>query len=90
MFKVFYSRPESFAEYIVENNATIRQTAKKFNYSKSLVHNDVSNKLKDINFDLYIKAKRVLDKNFKERHIRGGNATKLKYQKAAEIKRHSG
>lgn len=79
MFKVFLSRPESFARYIVDNNATIRQTAKAFNYSKSLVHNDVSNKLKNINFDLYIEVKRVLDKNFKERHLRGGEATKQKY-----------
>jgi len=79
MFKVFYSRPENFALYIVENKATIRQTAKHFNYSKSLVHNDVSNKLKLINFNLYIEAKRVLDKNFKERHIRGGESTKSKF-----------
>ncbi len=79
MFKVFYSRPENFARYIIDNNATIRQTAKAFNYSKSLVHNDVSNKLKKINFDLYIEVKRILDKNFKERHIRGGEATRLKY-----------
>lgn len=79
MFKVFRSRPESFAHYIVDNNATIRQTAKAFNYSKSLVHNDVSNKLKNVNFDLYIETKRVLDKNFKERHLRGGEATKQKY-----------
>jgi len=79
MFKVFKSRPESFANYIIDNKATIRQTAKVFNYSKSLVHNDVSNKLKDINFDLYIETKRILDKNFKERHLRGGEATKQKY-----------
>lgn len=79
MFKVFYSRPENFARYIIENNATIRQTAKHFNYSKSLVHADVSKKLKHINFDLYVSVKRVLDNNFKERHIRGGNATKDKY-----------
>lgn len=85
MFKVFYSRPECFAEYIIENEATIRETAKVFSYSKSLVHNDVSNKLKNINFDMYIECKRVLDKNFKERHIRGGQATKEKYA----LKRHN-
>ena len=79
MFKVFYTRPENFAQYIIENNATIRQAASVFNYSKSLVHNDVSKKLKLINFDLYLRAKRVLDKNFKERHIRGGEATRQKY-----------
>lgn len=84
MFKVFYSRPECFAEYIIENNATIRAAAKEFNYSKSLVHNDVSNRLKNINFDMYINVKRVLDKNYKERHIRGGQATKEKYLKVSK------
>lgn len=79
MFKVFYSRPENFAMYIIDNGATIRQTAQAFNYSKSLVHNDVSYKLKYINFDLYLRTKRVLDKNFKERHLRGGEATRQKY-----------
>jgi putative DeoR family transcriptional regulator (stage III sporulation protein D) len=79
MFQVFQTRAENFATYIVENKATIRQTAKQFNYSKSLVHNDVSNKLKNINFDLYIAVKRVLDVNFKERHYRGGQATKEKF-----------
>jgi putative DeoR family transcriptional regulator (stage III sporulation protein D) len=79
MFKVFYSRPENLANYIIDNNATIRQTAKQFNFSKSLVHNDVSNRLKNINLDLYLATKRVLEKNFKERHIRGGMATKQKY-----------
>src|SRR5690554_1352700 len=58
MFKVYYSRAESFAQYIIDNGATIRQTAKKFNYSKSLVHNDVSNKLKHINLDLYFAVKK--------------------------------
>ena len=81
MFKVYYSRPENLANYIIEHKATIRQTAKVFYCSKSLVHNDVSNKLKHINFDLYIAVKRVLDKSYKERHLRGGKATKLKYAK---------
>lgn len=79
MFQVFQTRPENFANYILKNHATIRQTAKQFNYSKSLVHQDVSNRLKYINFDLYVDVKRVLDDNFRERHIRGGIATKEKF-----------
>lgn len=89
MFKVYYSRAESFAQYIIDNGATIRQTAKKFNYSKSLVHNDVSNKLKHINLDLYFAVKKVLDKNFRERHIRGGMATKKKYEKIKKSKQEN-
>lgn len=68
------------AQYIIENNATVRQTAKKFNISKSTVHKDVSERLKAINESLYENVKHVLDQNKNERHIRGGLATKTKYE----------
>ena len=74
------SRMEMFARFIIENNTTIRKTAKFFCYSKSTVHNDVSNNLKKYNLRLYAEVKTVLNKNFKEKHIRGGNATKRKYE----------
>ena len=67
-------------QYIVENQSTVRATAKKFNISKSTVHKDISERLKNINYQLYIDAKKVLEKNKKERHIRGGLATKNKYK----------
>lgn len=69
------------AEYIIENGATVRQTAKVFNYSKSTVHKDVSERLYYIDTDLFKKVKKVLRFNFSIRHIRGGEATKRKYQK---------
>lgn len=65
--------------YIVESNATVRQTAKEFGVSKSTVHKDVSERLADINPELAKKARKVLDVNKAERHIRGGLATKEKY-----------
>lgn len=68
------------AEYIVENNATVRQTAKNFGISKSTVHKDVSERLKFINSALYEKTQAILQKNKQERHIRGGLATKNKYE----------
>jgi putative DeoR family transcriptional regulator (stage III sporulation protein D) len=71
----------AFANYIIEHNATVRQTAKKFNLSKSTVHKDVSERLKTINEDLYDKVKLVLEQNKSERHIRGGMATKNKYER---------
>ncbi len=74
-----YSRPEELAYYILEEKTTIRKTAKKFNISKSTVHNDLSKKLRQINLSLYLKVQKLLDKNFSERHIRGGEATKKKY-----------
>ncbi|MBQ5390433.1 MAG: sporulation transcriptional regulator SpoIIID [Clostridia bacterium] len=65
--------------YIIENNATVRDTAQKFSISKSTVHKDVTEKLYHENRQLYKKVKAVLEKNKSERHLRGGEATKLKY-----------
>ncbi len=70
-----------FAEYMLKENATVRATAKHFGYSKSTVHKDLTVRLKEINGDLYNRIALLLNKNLLERHIRGGNATKLKYLK---------
>lgn len=77
---VLEERAIMLGQYIVENQCTVRATAKKFNISKSTVHKDISDRLKNINHQLYLEAKKVLEKNKKERHIRGGLATKNKYQ----------
>lgn len=74
-------RCEEFANYILTNNATIRQTAKVFGYSKSTVHNDLGLPLKKANPKLYEKIKIILKINFEEKHLRGGEATKQKYLK---------
>lgn len=70
------------AEYIAETGQTVRYTAKIFNYSKSTVHKDVTDRLYLIDKELYGRVKKVLIKNLAERHIRGGMATKNKYKKA--------
>lgn len=67
------------ATYIIDNNATVRQTAKQFGISKSTVHKDVTERLVHINSALAYEARKVLDVNKSERHIRGGLATKEKY-----------
>ncbi len=72
-------RAVSIANYIIENNATVRQTAKAFGVSKSTVHKDVTDRLAQINPTLATQARKVLDVNKSERHIRGGMATKEKY-----------
>ena len=69
------------AEYIVKTGATVRECAKEFGVSKSTVHKDVTERLKDLDKTLYKKVKKVLEFNLSERHIRGGEATKRKYQK---------
>lgn len=65
--------------YLVENESTVRAVAKKFGISKSTVHKDVTQTLKKVNVALYKDVKRILDKNKKERHLRGGEATRLRY-----------
>lgn len=72
-------RAVNIANYIIDNNATVRQTAKKFGISKSTVHKDVAERLLHINPGLAKQARIVLDINKSERHIRGGMATKEKY-----------
>lgn len=72
------------AKYILEKNTTVRQTAKTFGVSKSTIHKDVTERLEEINPTLAKEVKLVLEKNKSERHIRGGMATKLKYEKETQ------
>ena len=72
-------RAMEIARYIIDNNTTVRQAAKHFGISKSTVHKDVTDRLLQINPGLAQEARKVLDINKQERHIRGGLATKEKY-----------
>lgn len=80
MRKYIEERAIDIAGYIVENNATVRQAAKKFGVSKSTVHKDITERLEEIDHRLAAKARKILDINKSERHIRGGLATKKKYE----------
>lgn len=72
-------RAVEIAYYIIEHKATVRQTAKQFGVSKSTIHKDVTERLSQINPALAAEARKVLDVNKSERHIRGGLATREKY-----------
>ncbi len=78
-------RAVMLGRYISENNATVRAAAKRFGISKSTVHKDVSEKLPKIQPQLYAEVKKILEKNKSERHIRGGLATKKKYEDMKKI-----
>lgn len=73
-------RAIKLAHYIADNEATVRQTAKVFGISKSTAHKDVTERLMQIKPSLANDVRKVLDVNKAERHIRGGLATKAKYQ----------
>jgi len=79
------SRVILLAEYIIENKATVRKAAKQFNVSKSTVHKDITERLVTLNCALAQEAKKVLEENKASRHIRGGMATKLKYEKEKKL-----
>ena len=73
------------AVYIIETGATVRAAAKRFGVSKSTVHKDISQKLPKLNQRLYQQVRCVLDTNKAERHIRGGLATRAKYQQTKAV-----
>lgn len=81
MWDSINDRARVLARYITDTGCTVRACAKKFSVSKSTVHKDVSERLKEIDGVLYAEVRAVLDKNLQERHIRGGIATKNKYLK---------
>ena len=74
-------RCEYLAKYLIDNKTTVRKTAIAFNISKSTVHKDVTEKLSLVNFSLYEEVEKILQLNKSVRHIRGGEATKRKYEK---------
>ena len=79
-FQSSKERCEILGEYIVDTGSTVRDAAKYFSISKSTVHKDVTEKLYTENRQLYRAVKNVLEKNKAERHLRGGEATKRKYE----------
>ena len=69
------------AMYMIETGATVRAAAQQFGISKSTVHKTLTERLPKCNRTLYVQVREILDKNKRERHIRGGMATKRKYEK---------
>ena len=83
-FIINNKRCELLGEFIVEQNATVREAARKFGVSKSTVHKDVTQDLQEANKPLFEEVRRILEKNKSERHLRGGEATKKKYLQKKE------
>ena len=79
MWEYIEERIIKCAEYIVETGCTVRACSAHFSISKSTVHKDVSERLQEIDKQLFEKVRAVLDFNLSERHIRGGIATREKY-----------
>ena len=80
------SRCEAVGRYIAETGDTVRGAAKVFGISKSTVHKDITQVLKNENCTLYAEVAAVLQQNKQERHIRGGIATRDKYESMRKSK----
>lgn len=79
---LFGTRCEMLGKYILKHHATVRSAAAHFGISKSTVHKDVTKDLRIQNAGLYYEVGKILQENKDERHLRGGEATRRKYQKA--------
>ena len=74
------ARARALAEYVIETGGTVRAAAQRFGISKSTVHKDLTERLEEWDRVLYLQVKAVLEKNKAERHLRGGEATRIKYK----------
>lgn len=79
MTETIQKRACDLAVYIIDNNATVRAAARAFGVSKSTVHKDCQ-RLRHINYSLYLQVRGILEENKRQRHIRGGIATRIKYK----------
>ena len=75
-------RVKELAEYVLETGATVRSAAARFGVSKSTVHKDLTERLERADRPLWLRVRAVLDRNKAERHLRGGEATRRRYENA--------
>lgn len=79
MNKSMIARVEDISNYIISTKATIRDTAKVFGVSKSTVHKDIQERLKEIDKEKYNQIENIFQEHIDVRHILGGESTKIKY-----------
>jgi putative DeoR family transcriptional regulator (stage III sporulation protein D) len=72
------------AEIFLSDKSTVREVAKKVDCSKSTVHKDLTERLPDLNQDLYAEVKKLLEYNKSIRHLRGGEATRRRFLREKE------
>lgn len=73
-------RARRLAVYMIESGGTVRSAAREFSISKSTVHKDLCEILPRCSPSLFAQVRELMEKNKSERHLRGGMATKRKYE----------
>lgn len=86
MNKEVIKRVEEVSDYIIETKDTIRETAKKFGVSKSTIHKDIQERLKEIDIKKFNSIEKIFNEHISIRHILGGQSTKMKYQQLKNSK----
>jgi len=81
MEKYIIDRVLEEAGYIIKNGSTVRDIANIYNISKSTVHKDLHERLKNVDFLLYEEVDKIFKEHIQTRHIKGGESTKRKYLK---------
>lgn len=69
------------AQYMLDHQSTVRQAAAVFGLSKSSVHKDMCRRLPTIDTRLARQVTALLEYNKSVRHLRGGEATRQRYQR---------
>ena len=75
-------RVRELAAWVLETGDTVRAAAERFGISKSTVHKDLTERLERTDRLLWLRVRAVLDRNKAERHLRGGEATRRRYEHA--------
>ena len=73
------------AEHIIDTKDTIRETAKKFDISKSTIHKDLQERLSQIDINKYNLVKKIMDEHIETRHIKGGESTRQLFLKKRQV-----
>ncbi len=73
------------ANHIIDTKETIRETAKKFNISKSTVHKDLQERLYEIDINKYNIIKEIMNEHIETRHIKGGESTRQLFKRKKQV-----
>ncbi len=74
------NRTMDVGAYIARSKATVREASLVFHLSKSVLHRDVTERLLELNPRLHAEVAKVLKEHKEDRHMRGGLATKERYE----------
>ena len=85
MSKDIIKRVDDIANYIIKTKDTIRKTARVFNVSKSTVHKDMKDRLKEIDEKKYKEIKKIMNQHIETRHIKGGESTRQLFLRKKQV-----